>query len=121
VLLNDPVTCAEPKSSSLAYRFSRIKRIKDTFRLSDARSVITDFQNDSAIASLGSHYDLAASDLSNSVDGVVEQVQKNLQEMVIVRHDHGKVWLKISNQRDLWGHAHEPQLAGITYERVEVC
>ena len=97
VLFDDAITDAEAQPSSLPDRLCRIERIENAMRILDTRAVVGEL-NTNAIA----HLESANPNFSGTitfgyrVDGVVENIQKNLLELVEIGADFRQLGVELA-------------------------
>src|SRR5271166_1529985 len=88
VLLHNAVTDAQPQSGSLAYALGGIERLEDAMRFLDAGTRIVEFGVHISVFGVDTHLQgTAASGFQHGVDGVVDDVEKHLLQLVRVRRD----------------------------------
>ena len=98
MLLNNSVANAQSQACALAHRLGRVERVKGAVQIGESGPRVFHFQV-GAVSSLQCAYsDLAWLGFAlHRIDGVVEQVQQNLLELVFIDRHTRQIGLYIDH------------------------
>src|SRR5215472_17698826 len=91
MLFHDPVADAQAETCTLADGLRRIERIKGSVQVSEAGAAIVKAKHHAIGATCGLNAYVLVGGAFQSVNGVVEQVQKDLFELIFVQRDRRKL------------------------------
>src|SRR5258708_19384224 len=85
VFLHDTVTDAQTQTRAFTDRFGCVKGIKDTIHVSESIAIIVKTQRHSAIVAAGLDAYFLAGIALQGIDGIIQQIQQNLLELVFIQ------------------------------------
>src|ERR1700719_1420510 len=95
VSADNTVADAQPQARSFARMFCGVERIENALRIDDANAVVSDVHFNGVVLMTGSNSDPAAfARFLNGVVGVIQNIQKNLLQLLTVSQRRGQRFIK---------------------------